>query len=74
MTTRYTVSLSSKALVDDFRRMCKRKGRTQSYVIEQAMRSFVAFPDNVYFEGAPEPEEKPGEKAESGRKRLVLQK
>lgn len=41
---RYSVSVSSKTLVQQFRQECKRRGRQQSWVIENAMRFFVDHP------------------------------
>jgi len=41
---KFTLSISSQTLVDDFKRECKRRGRKQSWVIENAMRYYVDHP------------------------------
>jgi len=41
---KFTLSISSQTLVDDFKRECKRRGRKQSWVIENAMRYYVEHP------------------------------
>ena len=41
---KFTLSISSQTLVGDFKRECKRRGRKQSWVIENAMRYYVEHP------------------------------
>lgn len=41
---RYTVSIPSRSFAEDFKRECKRRGHSQSYVITQAMRYFISHP------------------------------
>ena len=41
---RYSVSISNKSLVDRFKLECKKRGRKQSWVIENAMRYYNEHP------------------------------
>ena len=41
---RYSVSISNTSLVERFKRECKRRGRKQSWVIENAMRFYIEHP------------------------------
>ena len=43
-SVRYTVSVTSRTLLEEFRRECERRGHTQAYVIGSAMRYFVDHP------------------------------
>ncbi len=49
MAIRLTFSVSSKRLADDFKRECERRGHSQSYIIESAMRYFVEHPHSHGF-------------------------
>ena len=41
---RYSVSISNRSLVDKFKSECKKRGRKQSWVIENAMRYYIDHP------------------------------
>ena len=41
---KFTLSISSQSLVEDFKRECKRRGRKQSWVMENAMRYYIDHP------------------------------
>ena len=41
---RYSVSISNRSLVDKFKSECKKRGRKQSWVIENAMRYYIEHP------------------------------
>ena len=45
MIARFTVSIPNRKLVEDFRKACKSRGRSQSYVIMGAMKYFIAHPN-----------------------------
>jgi len=40
----FTMSISNQTLVSDFKRECKKRGRKMSWVIENAMRYYIAHP------------------------------
>lgn len=44
MAVRYTVSVPNKSLIERFKSECKKRGRSQSWVIQNAMRFFIEHP------------------------------
>ena len=62
MAVRYTVSIESRRLLDAFRRECRRRGRSQAFVVSGAMRYFVEHPHANGWGGGGEEEKKKREK------------
>jgi len=40
----FTVTISNRVLITEFKRQCKLRGRKQSWVIENAMRYYIEHP------------------------------